>query len=302
MYSFPKLNLFSLALKSKYLISLFSFFSFLLISFGGISQNVGIGTLTPEDPLHVVGNMRISGGKIVFANTGQSVFIGLNAGNNDDLSNNNNVFVGYESGKLNTAGEHNTFIGFRSGTANTVGTNNTVLGADAFKLNISGSSNVVIGRDALSGSTSGSNHNVAIGHDALRIGTSIQASVAIGRQALEVNSNVENVAIGFISGQNATGLKNTFLGYASGQNNNGDRNIFLGHNAGRYSTGSDKLYIDNSDTGSPLLFGEFNDNRLTINDTLVTERFYMTEGATDGYLLKSNAFGKAIWTNPASLF
>ena len=37
-------------------------------------------------------------GQIELLNTGSSVFVGEGAGNSDDLSANQNVFVGYESG------------------------------------------------------------------------------------------------------------------------------------------------------------------------------------------------------------
>src|SRR5687767_3912708 len=45
------------------------------------------------------------------ASPGQSVFIGENAGSSDDGTTNQNVFVGYDSGKNNTTGTGNAFIG-----------------------------------------------------------------------------------------------------------------------------------------------------------------------------------------------
>ena len=43
-------------------------------------------------------------GQIETINTGKSVFLGESAGAVDDLSDNMNVFVGYEAGKLNVTG------------------------------------------------------------------------------------------------------------------------------------------------------------------------------------------------------
>jgi roadblock/LC7 domain-containing protein len=60
--------------------------------YSSVSGNMGVGTTTPVDKLHVVGNVRIDNGKIDVRNTGQSVFIGHDAGLNDDLTNNDNVF------------------------------------------------------------------------------------------------------------------------------------------------------------------------------------------------------------------
>ena len=44
--------------------------------------------------------------------------------------------------------------------------------------------------------------------------------------------------------------------------------MFLGYNAGRDETGSNKLYIDNSSTSSPLIWGDFADNELQIHGNL----------------------------------
>ena len=42
-------------------------------------------------------------------------------------------------------------------------------------------------------------------------------------------------------------------------------------------------------------------NDLTINGKTVTSNFQMTNGATNGYILQSNAVGNATWVNPTSL-
>ena len=50
-------------------------------------------------------------GQIETYNTGYSVFIGEGAGSSDDLSDNQNVFVGYRAGFANTTGYNNVVIG-----------------------------------------------------------------------------------------------------------------------------------------------------------------------------------------------
>ncbi|MBI4722966.1 MAG: tail fiber domain-containing protein, partial [Candidatus Stahlbacteria bacterium] len=85
------------------------------------TDSVGIGTATPGAKLDVAGRIWQTG-------TGQSVFLGEGAGNSDDLSNNNNVFIGYLAGFSNTTGYSNTFSGYRAGYSNTTGYYNTCLG------------------------------------------------------------------------------------------------------------------------------------------------------------------------------
>jgi len=54
---------------------------------------------------------RMDSGRLNVVNTGNSVFIGEGAGINDDLTHNNNVFVGYLTGNSNTTGFRNSANG-----------------------------------------------------------------------------------------------------------------------------------------------------------------------------------------------
>ncbi len=71
--------------------------------YSGASGNVGIGTSTPGAKLDV-------GGQIWQSGTGESVFIGVGAGENDDLSANRNAFIGYCAGQSNSSGDRNTAL------------------------------------------------------------------------------------------------------------------------------------------------------------------------------------------------
>ncbi len=254
-----------------------------------VTGNVGIGDFSvsnPSDKLHVKGNIKVDAGRIPFVNTGQSVFIGENAGMSDDLTNNINVFVGKDAGLSNTNGEANTFVGILSGRSNTTGNLNTAFGAAALDNNTIGASNVAVGRSALSANSTG-NNNVAIGESALHDKTLGSDNVVIGFQALTSATNVAN---------------NVAVGKQAGYSNlNGNGNIFLGYTAGYNETGSDKLYIDNSNTATPLIYGDFASNHITINDSLTSKYFQMTNGAANGFVLRSDATGNATWTNPATL-
>ena len=66
-------------------------------------------------------------GQLEFLNSGGSVFIGEGAGANDNLTNNNNTFVGTSSGTSNTLGVNNSFVGTNSGFSNTSGGGNSFL-------------------------------------------------------------------------------------------------------------------------------------------------------------------------------
>ncbi len=90
-----------------------------------------------------------------------------------------------------------------------------------------------------------------------------------------------NVAIGSESLTALTsGDDNTAIGYRAGYSNQtGSRNIFIGNLAGSAAgtTVTDRLYIDNSATNSPLIYGDFASNIVNINDNLV-----ITGTFTDG--------------------
>lgn len=73
-----------------------------------------------------------------------------------------------------------------------------------------------------------------------------------------------NTYIGGSAGYtNSTGEQNTFIGSSAGYSNSaGTGNVFIGYKAGYNNTeGSNLLYIHNSDTDTPLIYGEF-DNRI----------------------------------------
>ncbi|NCO05386.1 MAG: hypothetical protein GW939_04565, partial [Candidatus Magasanikbacteria bacterium] len=174
------------------------------------------------------------GGHIWQTNTGQSVFLGKGAGQNDDLSDNRNTFVGDSAGYSNVTGFENIFLGCGAGRFNTGDFNNFV-GSGAGYNNTSGHSNVFFGRRA--------------GY------SNVTAS--------------DNTLIGSQAGYNITGSYNTILGSNAGFNAVGSGNVFIGRRAGRNETGSNKLYIDNDSSSTPLIYGDFANDSLKINATLL---------------------------------
>ena len=63
-------------------------------------------------------------------------------------------------------------------------------------------------------------------------------------------------------------LTNIAIGYNAGYNSLGSGNTYVGNCAGYNETGSNKLYIDNTDTNTPLIYGEFDNNCVKINGSL----------------------------------
>jgi hypothetical protein len=199
----------------------------------------------------------------------QNTFIGHHSGN-QNIYGFYNTFVGAGSGLNNTLGEQNTFIGYGAGYDNLMGHYNTFLGCVAGRNNTNGVENTFLGHGAGYKNSLG-NYNTFLGYKAGFKNKLGEGNTYIGRAAgYEHSSGQHNTYLGYCAGRNKTnGEGNTFLGYASGYNNvSGYRNLFLGYRAGYNETGSDKLYIDNTDTSDPLIYGEFDTNIVGINGRL----------------------------------
>jgi len=188
-------------------------------------------------------------------------------------SSTDNVGDGYAVLDSLTTGEHNTAGGYMSLTSVTSGSSNTGGGSKSLYSMVTGSSNTALGANAMEYNTSGS-RNVAIGDDTL-LGssgsTTSSDNTAVGSRSMYSNTTGSyNASLGTSSLQSiTTGSNNTSLGYQSGYSNTtGSGNVFIGYQAGYNETGSNKLYIDNSSTSSPLIYGDFDTNSLTINGSL----------------------------------
>jgi hypothetical protein len=182
-----------------------------------------------------------------------------------------NTFVGYQAGANNNSGSDNTFVGREAGSSNTSGYDNTFVGKEAGKRN-TGYYNTFIGRSAGKNNTSGGSNisigNMAGGSFGINTDNTGNQNIFIGESAGSKNTSGEvNTFIGTRAGKrNETGSDNIFIGHFAGSENvNGSRNVFLGYLAGSLETGSDKLFIDNSGTPNPLIWGDFNTNNVVIH-------------------------------------
>jgi hypothetical protein len=150
-------------------------------------------------------------------------------------------------------GNGNTFLGYAAGNDNTTGDNNLFLGLYTGNSNTTGNGNIFLGYNAGYSNIAGNN----------------------------------NTFLGLYAGYGKIGGSgNTFLGHYAGYFNvAGENNIFLGYQAGYNETGSNKLCIESSYTASPLIYGEFDNDIVTINGKLGINT------KTPGYSIEADATG-----------
>jgi hypothetical protein len=215
---------------------------------------------------------------------------------------NDNIAIGSYAHDANTTGYTNITIGKNAMGAGSTSYESIAIGQASLSsittsaLGGGGNhSNLSIGHEAMQYITEGQ-QNVALGNRALggEFGTkTTDNSTAIGFGALR-NSNpgryVGNDAFGSNSfynlstgGDNAafgnrafntltTGSYNVGFGKEVGLKLNGDSdgNVLIGYQAGPAGAAAEydnKLFIDNSETSTPLIYGDFGTNALTVNGT-----------------------------------
>jgi len=254
--------------------------------------------------------------------TSYSVFLGQDAGVNDDNSDNYNVGVGEDALRDNTSGYYNTAVGYEAlGSnvgaawnaafgfwalrANISGLYNTAVGGSALQFNTSGDNNTGIGRSALLKNTTGDN-NTAIGEEALKFNTTHGGNVAVGYQSMLNSTGSNNSALGTYSlNGNTSGYNNTAFGYSSsaynslGNNNTaygsyanyynreGSNNTTLGYEAGRGTTYHNKS--GNVLIGYQAGYNDTTDNRLYIENTDADSTTALIYGKFDSDILAFNA-------------
>ena len=180
-----------------------------------------------------------------------------------------NTAVGnYALGSLTTGGG-NIAIGKNAGSALTTGEENVVIGCEAGTSMQTPIGNVFVGFRAGFDNTTGQWH-VSMGYGALSANTTGDANTAIGYQAMTVNTTGGgNTAIGYRAGYSLTkGSENTLVGVEAGRSlTTGESNVMIGAEAGGQETGSNKLYIANSNTTEPLIYGNFTEKELRLYTT-----------------------------------
>ena len=196
-----------------------------------------IGQYTDFSPQNIF--IGLNSGKTTTATAIDNVFLGNNAGFTN-YEGDNNIFIGAESGYSNYGngtwlnGDYNIFLGYRSGYKNNSGGCNIFIGDEAGRENLSGSHNIYIGTETGRDNTAG-NGNTCVGSDSYFGGS---------------------------------GSNNTYIGWLAGSYATGSNNVSIGSQAGDYETASNRLFIDNTGTAAPLLYGEFDNDSLRVNGKL----------------------------------
>ena len=249
------------------------------------------GSLRVDGPAEITGSFTVSGSNpeiylkgdtyiddnIRIRNIAERAFgIGVKAFNESNA--NEGIAVGFESGvraRSNStlignytgynAGNSSTFIGHGAGATiggkyNTAVGANTIQGQDGY-----GEKNTALGYDAGNALRSG-NKNTAIGYQSLYNHPNGSENTAVGHQALyylDQKFNY-NTAVGGNAGELVKGNGNVFIGYKAGPQSNGTVNL------------SNKLYINNQQSNTPLIKGDFNLGSVTIHSQVTASEFLGT--------------------------
>jgi len=269
-----------------------------------------------------------------------NVFLGYKSGyNNDDGT--SNVFIGNKAGFGNVSGGNNVIMGTEAGdSARYVGASviigqsaghksgkttnewhNVYIGYMTGRDNDDGSSNTYIG--SMAGMESNSRENIFVGMSAGRQAGG-RNSTYVGNSAGYTASGENNVFLGYLAGQSytdggnnvfigsyagrygSTGRNNTFIGHGAGELNDGEApgngNVLIGYQAGSEEDGiSNKLFIDNSNTSEPLIWGDFSINEIQVNGDLTfnagTNSVKLpTDRGSDGQVLVTDGAGNSSWS------
>lgn len=238
-------------------------------------QQVGIGTNSPVQKLHVNGNVNIAldssfminNRKVLWVNGTANLFVGTNAGVSNSIGF-SNAFLGYNSGTTNSVGSQNTFLGAESGSANLDGMMNSFVGRRAGFLNTNGNENTFIGAYAGQSNTEGQ-HNSFLGVTTGTSNTTGEENTFLGAHAGYFNQigNFNSFMGNFSGVTNTSGSYNTLVGFeADVQSSNLSNASAFGY--GAVVNASNTVIIGNTavtSIGGQVGWSTFSDKRLKTN-------------------------------------
>ena len=249
------------------------------------------GSLRVDGPAEITGSFTVSGSNpeiylkgdtyiddnIRIRNIAERAFgIGVKAFNESNA--NEGIAVGFESGVR--ARSNSTLIGNYTGY--NAGNSSTFIGHGA-GATIGGKYNTAVGANTIQGQDGKGEKNTALGYDAGYVIKNGTSNTAIGYQSLYNHPNgSENTAVGSraLYYLDEKFNHNTALGSLAGELAKGSRNVFIGYKAGPLAntaiTVNDKLYINNAQSNSPLIKGDFNLGSVTINSQVTASKFLGT--------------------------
>jgi hypothetical protein len=285
---------------------------------------VGAGAAITAGRFNVaIGNSAMAG---VVTGDG-NIAIGYSAGANV-TSGGANVLIGLQAAPVLTTGNYNIAIGYLAAGALTTADSTVAIGLQAAGSLTSGSSCVAIGSSAMSLNSTGSSntyigvptgqyllgsYNTAVGGNAGQgtAGSTATELCTFGYISFfSISSGANNSGFGTWAGfSTTTGGQNTFIGSNAGFSNvSGSASVFIGYQAGYSETNSNRLYISNSNTTTPLIYGEFNNQVLYFTGREIRQRYdasnYLktTIGATGGVTFDSVGSGAGFTFNNPTTF
>ena len=222
------------------------------------TYNVGVGYNTMAKLTSGDQNVAIGGSALNDLTTGSNnTAMGYMAGRDVAVGVSNCVLLGYAAGQNNT--QNNIIaIGYQALLNNTTGVDNTAMGSAAMDANVTGHRNTAVGKNTL-GANAGGNNNAAFGKDAL---------------SSNVDQN-DNTAIGHGAGGGAAASGCVYAGMSAGYNNATDN----------------RLYINNSDSVFPLIYGEFDNDKVKFGDNDADWFMQFEHTSDDSYIYGANTTG-----------
>lgn len=213
------------------------------------------------------------------------------------------------------------------------GQGHIAIGTMAHQYDDGATGNYTIGHYAMKaalGTPNQGQDNIAFGTSSIRNGTSSggSANISIGHQAVSGNqlSGTQNIVLGSIVGSSVdataysltSGSRNIIIGSEAGNDiNTGSGNIIIGYRVGsenvtgaavqdpgdpgaplsRVDAESNLLMIDNSNTATPLIFGNFSARTLTFNGsvTIASDKLRVSTAKTPASATADGNAGDICW-------
>ena len=248
-----------------------------------------------------------------------STSIGVNAGKRLDAGGDDNTAIGYNALVSNHGGGMNTAIGSQSLSLLDGGTKNIGIGVFVAPALVTGDNNILIGYEAYRVDTT-ANNNIGIGNGIAQTIQLDSSNILMGNSIYENSIDASTYKKGIVIGND--------IGYSASDGN--DKSVLIGNNIlstsgkfpsksvaigndiqtyGFYPTesialGTESILLDSTFSVGPYITHILPDTN-NITDlgsaikrykTTYTTNFQMSNGATSGYYLKSDASGNASWS------
>jgi hypothetical protein len=265
------------------------------------SNMVAFGSNSLENIITGTGNIGIGANTLQYVNAVNGNTAIGNQGQGVNFNGAFNTSVGGASMIQIIAGSNNTSIGQASlqnltdtvaslgaitpGSGYTDGTyTNVNLTTDHFYGFVAGNltANITVSGGQVTGVTIVNGRGVRVTSILTILASTAPAGLATGSgfsvPVASVNVSSGNTALGRDAGRNLSqGSNNTYLGFGAGtNNNNASRNVFIGWQAGLNESNSDRLYISNSSTTTPLIFGVFDNTGGLNGNVRINGEFQLT--------------------------